>query len=74
MLWELTVIEQRYRAVLEVMAGVAVTEVAECSLAPKAELIVTGDWEFAGVGYRSALEADLAAAQRARHLPSPVAA
>ncbi len=30
MLWELTVIEQRYRAVLEVMAGVAVTEVAEC--------------------------------------------
>ena len=29
MLWELSVIEQRYRAVLEVMAGVPVTEVAE---------------------------------------------
>ena len=29
MLWELSVTEQRYRAVLEVMAGVPVTEVAE---------------------------------------------
>jgi DNA-binding IclR family transcriptional regulator len=29
MLWELSVVEQRYRAVLEVMAGVPVTEVAE---------------------------------------------
>ena len=28
MLWELSVTEQRYRAVLEVMAGVPVTEVA----------------------------------------------
>ena len=28
MLWELSVIEQRYRAVLEVLAGVPVTEVA----------------------------------------------
>ena len=29
MLWELSVTEQRYRAVLEVLAGVPVTEVAE---------------------------------------------
>jgi transposase len=29
MLWELSVTEQRYRAVLEVRAGVPVTEVAE---------------------------------------------
>src|SRR2546421_11279663 len=29
MLWELSVTGQRYRAVLEVLAGVAVTEVAE---------------------------------------------
>src|SRR3984893_3653494 len=29
MLWELSVVEQRYRAVLEVQAGVPVTEVAE---------------------------------------------
>ena len=29
MLWELSVIEQRYRAVLEVLAGVPVTEVAD---------------------------------------------
>src|SRR5258707_215775 len=29
MLWELSVTEQRYRAVLEVMAGIPVTEVAE---------------------------------------------
>ena len=29
MLWELSVTEQRYRAVLEVMAGVPVTEVAD---------------------------------------------
>jgi transposase len=29
MLWELSVTEQRYRAVLEVMAGISVTEVAE---------------------------------------------
>src|SRR5215472_7179052 len=29
MLWELSVTEQRYRAVLEVIAGVPVTEVAE---------------------------------------------
>ncbi len=29
MLWELSVSEQRYRAVLEVMAGVPVTEVAD---------------------------------------------
>ena len=28
MLWELSVTEQRYRAVLEVMAGIPVTEVA----------------------------------------------
>jgi hypothetical protein len=27
--WELSVVEQRYRAVLEVAAGVPVTEVAE---------------------------------------------
>jgi transposase len=29
MLWELSVTEQRYRAVLEVMAGIPVTEVAD---------------------------------------------
>ena len=29
MLWELSVTEQRYRAVLEVLAGVPVTEVAD---------------------------------------------
>ena len=29
MLWELSVAEQRYRAVLEVLAGVPVTEVAD---------------------------------------------
>ena len=29
MLWELSVADQRYRAVLEVMAGVPVTEVAD---------------------------------------------
>jgi transposase len=29
MLWELSVTEQRYRAVLEVIAGVPVTEVAD---------------------------------------------
>ena len=29
MLWELSVVEQRYRAVLEVRAGVPVVEVAE---------------------------------------------
>jgi hypothetical protein len=34
MLWELSVIEQRYRAVLECMAGVPVTEVAERGLTP----------------------------------------
>jgi hypothetical protein len=28
MLWELNVVEQRYRAVLEVLSGIPVTEVA----------------------------------------------
>jgi hypothetical protein len=44
------------------------------AMAPEAELVVTSDWEFAGIGYRTALEADLATAKRAVHLQSPVAA
>jgi hypothetical protein len=44
------------------------------ALAPTAVLAIRSEWEFAGVGYRCAVEADLAAAQRASYPPSPVAA
>jgi hypothetical protein len=44
------------------------------AMAPEAELVVTSDWEFAGIGYRTALEADLAAVKRTIQLLSPVAA
>jgi hypothetical protein len=43
-------------------------------MAPEAELVVTSDWEFAGIGYRTALEADLAAAKRPMDLAALVAA
>jgi hypothetical protein len=44
------------------------------ALAPEAELVVSTEWEFAGIGYRTALEADLAAVKRPMDLRSPVAA